>query len=241
MMMLVPGNRSWMEGMPSMPDMPGSWMSSSKISGESPAAALGLLKSSTEVAAAFSSNCGSLPKKARRLSVMNGIVLYNGQCDCSHEAKISHEEGWRYHIHVAGKRKTATFWLKIIPLPSNQIFCLFLLSLLPSQALAQRLPKPDVLHYRGRTRLPDRDRCGARQPGLDVVRHFQGVERYDGLNFVELDSNRQADFYFPGEVVLDEGLIIFDDSTLWAVADGNLLCYRYSATNTIKDLPPWPD
>lgn len=107
--------------------------------------------------------------------------------------------------------------------------------MLPLWVYAQRLPRPDVLTiaeglgFRNVTALAQDSR------GLMWFGTAQGLERYDGLHFIKFGNDPEADFHFPGGVVLDEGLISVNDSTLWTVADGQLYAIDLS-THISKNL-----
>lgn len=97
------------------------------------------------------------------------------------------------------------------------------------------MPKPDALSiedglgFRNVTALAQDSR------GLMWFGTSQGIERFDGLHFVKFGSDRQADFHFPGEALLEGGLISPNDSTLWAVADGQLYAFDL-CTNTSQNI-----
>ena len=52
-----------------------------------------------------------------------------------------------------------------------------------------------------------------------------GLERYDGVEFLKLNDQRNADIYFPGTNVSVAGIILKNDFTLWVAADDKLFSF----------------
>lgn len=100
-----------------------------------------------------------------------------------------------------------------------------MLTVLPALLGAQHAPrigtlsKDDGLGFRKVNAIAQDSR------GLIWLGTSQGLERYDGHNFVRLGNNKQADYFFPGGEVSDQSLLMLDDSTCWLIADGKLYSF----------------
>ncbi len=99
---------------------------------------------------------------------------------------------------------------------------LSLMLLLPLQATAQHLPKPDALTVEDGLGFRDVRAIAQDSRGLMWFGTTQGIERYDGLRFINFGSGQQADFPFPGEDISNENILMVNDTNLWAVANGVL-------------------
>ncbi len=87
---------------------------------------------------------------------------------------------------------------------------------------AQRLPKPDALTIEDGLGFRNVTAVAQDSRGLMWFGTLQGIERYDGQNFIKYGNDPQADFQFPGEDVFQESMLSINDSTLWMVANGQL-------------------
>jgi len=101
-----------------------------------------------------------------------------------------------------------------------------LLAMLPTALCAQHqarigaLSKNDGLGFRKVTTVAQDSR------GLIWLGTSQGLERYDGHNFVRFGNNKKADYFFPGGEVAAESLLMRNDSTFWLIADGKLYAFN---------------
>jgi len=96
---------------------------------------------------------------------------------------------------------------------------------------AQRLPKADVLSTGEGFSIRDIRAIAQDNLGLMWFGTSQGIERYDGQYFVKYGSANQADFPFPGNDVSNEDMLLFNDSSIWTVADGILFSIDLATQN----------
>ncbi|MBI1227147.1 MAG: hypothetical protein GC192_18085 [Bacteroidetes bacterium] len=94
--------------------------------------------------------------------------------------------------------------------------------LLPLLLHSQRLPKPDALTIEDGLGFRKVTAVVQDSRGLMWLGTSQGLERYDGSQFVKFGSDWQADLPFPGEDVSEEAMILMGDTALWLIADGLL-------------------
>ncbi len=87
---------------------------------------------------------------------------------------------------------------------------------------AQRLPIPDALTIQDGLGFRDVTAIAQDGRGLIWFGTAQGIERFDGLNFIKFGTNQQADIPFPSDDVLYKGILLINDSSLWVIANGIL-------------------
>ena len=105
---------------------------------------------------------------------------------------------------------------------------------MPLLLTAQRLPKPDALTMEDGLGFRDLKAIAQDSRGLMWIGTTQGIERYDGRQFVKYGSDGQASFPFPADNVSDENMLMVNDSSLWVLADEVLFelnLYTHKTTN----------
>ena len=98
-----------------------------------------------------------------------------------------------------------------------------LLSQLALPLTAQRLPTGESISIKDGLGFRDVTAITQDANGLLWIGTRQGINRYDGYNFVRFGSDPRADVEFPGEYIFYESTCFLDDSTLCLVADRHLL------------------
>jgi ligand-binding sensor domain-containing protein/two-component sensor histidine kinase len=59
----------------------------------------------------------------------------------------------------------------------------------------------------------------------------QGIERYDGVNFLKINSQKTADIFFPGGEIAKSGIILINEYTLWVLADEKIYAIDLCSNN----------
>jgi ligand-binding sensor domain-containing protein/two-component sensor histidine kinase len=133
--------------------------------------------------------------------------------------------------------QTAPFVSKDIKIFQVRIcfFTLCVLNLFYIKITSQSLPRPsyitteDGLSNRFVTSIIMDKRS------LAWIGTAHGVERYDGVEFIKINDQKNADIYITGTNVAVSGVILKNDFTLWIVADDKLFSIDL-CTNTWKEI-----
>ncbi|MEQ1746688.1 MAG: two-component regulator propeller domain-containing protein [Saprospiraceae bacterium] len=96
---------------------------------------------------------------------------------------------------------------------------------LPFFLTAQHLPKPGILTIEDGLGFRKVVSIAQDAEGLMWFGTSQGLERYDGHEFISFGSGNKADFNFPGEEMQTQNLVRRGDSSLWLIANGRLYVF----------------
>lgn len=67
----------------------------------------------------------------------------------------------------------------------------------------------------------------------------QGIERYDGVEFLKINNQKTGDIYFPGTDIAKAGIVLMNEQTLWVLADEKI--YKIDLCTNQWALIPLPD